>query len=380
MKNILYLGATSARPKTDRAYIRKFEVFSQNFNGYIITSVMGQNELGVSAIGGFRLISFLDGKGNGLLRNIITFYLLISNSLKLYFTQKIKIDAVITHSPLLIGVATILIAKLIKAKSIIEINGCFEEAFKYERPGIVKRSLGDRIKEQLGITLTKFCIIHCDRVKLLYDNQLESLKLPVKKIIPQSIFSEFVPISEFINNKKTDDKFILLLGFPWYLKGVDILIKAFKIISPHFPEYSLKIHGWNPTDNDFFQELVGGHERIHLGKALNYSSVVKAMNSCSLYVLASRTEAMGRVLVEAMASKKPIISSNVGGTSSIIIDGYNGLLFEKENVDELAGKITRILSDKKLSEALAENGYKYVQEKFSESNYLQKYKSMIELL
>ena len=380
MKNILYLGATSARPKTDSAYIRKFEVFSQKFNGYIITSVMGQNELGVSAIGGFRLISFLDGKGNGLLRNIITFYLLFSNSLKLHFTQKIKIDAVITHSPLLIGLATILIAKLIKAKSIIEINGCFEEAFKYERPCIVKRPLADRIKEQLGITLTKFCIMHCDMVKLLYDKQLKSLKLPEKKIFQRSVFPEFVPISEFINCKKNDDKYILLLGYPWYLKGVDVLIKAFKIISPRFPEYSLKIHGWNPTDNDFFQELAGGHERIHLGKALYYREVVKTMNSCSLYVLASRTEAMGRVLVEAMASKKPIISSNVGGTSSIIIDGYNGLLFEKENVEELADKITRILSDKKLSQTLAENGYKYVQEKLSEENYLQKYKSMIDLL
>jgi glycosyltransferase involved in cell wall biosynthesis len=111
-----------------------------------------------------------------------------------------------------------------------------------------------------------------------------------------------------------------------------------------------------------------------------YKDVIPLFAGCSLYVLASRTEAMGRVLLEAMACRKPVIASNVGGVPYVIEDGYNGLLFEKENVDDLAEKIKLVLSDNELAEKLAENGYMYVRKNLSEKNYINNYKNMINFL
>jgi glycosyltransferase involved in cell wall biosynthesis len=168
------------------------------------------------------------------------------------------------------------------------------------------------------------------------------------------------------------------MGYPWYLKGVDILIKAFNKITDEFPEYRLKIVGWCPEGREYFENLAKDNFKVDLCGPVFYDRAIKLMTRCSVYVLASRTEAMGRVLLEAMASKKPIIASNVGGVSSIIRDGFNGMLFEKESVDELANKMRLLLSDDKFSNKLAENGFLYVQRYLSEQCYLNNYIKLLE--
>jgi glycosyltransferase involved in cell wall biosynthesis len=315
-----------------------------------------------------------------VLNNILSFVNMLKLSFKLCHNKKNKYSAIISPNPLITGFVALGIGKLFKIKTVIEVNGDFKEAFKYGPHGEICLKKADKLKENIALKMIAFCITHCDMVKTLYVNQLDQLNIPSSKIHASSYFPDFVSVSKFINNKKTDGKYILLLGFPWYLKGVDILIKAFNKISGDFPDYSLKIHGWNPVDNEYFENLAKNNSRIHLGKALNYSEVVEVITACSIYVLASRTEAMGRVLIEAMSSCKPIIASNVGGVSSIIKDGFNGLLFEKENVDELAQKLRLLLTDRNLCEKLAQNGFIYSKEKLSEECYLQSFVNMIDNL
>ncbi|MHA1284839.1 MAG: glycosyltransferase [Promethearchaeota archaeon] len=79
-----------------------------------------------------------------------------------------------------------------------------------------------------------------------------------------------------------------------------------------------------------------------------------------------------------MASKKPIIASNVDGVPNIIKDGFNGLLFESENVDDLAKKLTFLLSNKTYRDKLANNGYNYVKNYLSEERYIENYKKMVD--
>ena len=79
-----------------------------------------------------------------------------------------------------------------------------------------------------------------------------------------------------------------------------------------------------------------------------------------------------------MAWKEPIIASNVDGIPIYIKHGYNGLLFESENVDDLAEKMRTIFSDENYAKQLAENGYEYVHERLSEDCYVKKFCNMIE--
>ena len=69
------------------------------------------------------------------------------------------------------------------------------------------------------------------------------------------------------------------------------------------------------------------------------------MGSIDLYVLPSRTETFGMVVIEAMARMKRVITTKCGGPGGIITDGINGYLIEKESPDPLARKLKEIISN-----------------------------------
>ena len=78
-----------------------------------------------------------------------------------------------------------------------------------------------------------------------------------------------------------------------------------------------------------------------------------------------KTEALGVVLLEAMASGCPVIGSNVGGIPDIIVDGENGFLVPEQRSDILAEKIVQLLSDDKLKEKFRNNGFTRIQQSFT---------------
>jgi len=380
---ILFLGsgpyALDRRLEND-----KFKYFSEHYSCNFLTPVNPATEKmtrlkETKVEEAFTLIPFPYYYKNVFIRIFFVFYNLITKALSIFYIKKQKFEVVISGDPFIAGLCALIIAKLTGTKSIIEVNGNFESAFKYGRLGETEVGFIDKVKDKVGKYLIRFTLQQADVVKLVATGQLKSLfaRDDHKKIKTES-FPNFVPIQYFLNQNKKDDKYILLLGFPWYLKGVDILIKAFKQISDKFPEYRLKIVGWCPQGREYFENLANGNSRIDLCEPVPHKDVIPLMTKCSLYVLASRTDASPRVLREAMASKKPIIASNIDGVPDLIKDGFNGLLFEKENVEDLAEKIKLILSNTKLAESLAQNGYQYVQKNLSEKCYIDHYKRMID--
>ena len=89
------------------------------------------------------------------------------------------------------------------------------------------------------------------------------------------------------------------------------------------------------------------------------------MGHCGVFVLPSRTEAMGRVLLEAMACAKPRIGSRVGGIPTLIEHDVDGLLFRSENVDELEQQLRRLMSDAALRRALGEQAQRRQQKELT---------------
>ena len=192
------------------------------------------------------------------------------------------------------------------------------------------------LKSKAGSILTKFLLKRCDHIKLLYPQQIDAYK--IKEKVKISVFHNFVPIKMLVPSD-LDEKYILFLGFPWYLKGVDILIKAFKNIHREFPDYKLKIVGHCP-DKSYFEFLAKDCPAIELKNAVKHEVAMDLMKKCTVFVLPSRTEAMGRVLLEAMAMKKAIIASNVDGIPHYIRHGNNGLLFPSGNDGQLANNLS----------------------------------------
>jgi len=162
-----------------------------------------------------------------------------------------------------------------------------------------------------------------------------------------------------------------------HIKGQDVLIKALKICKDRNINFKCSIVGgeydYTPNVMNELKELVAqnklNEEIDFLG---NRSDIPELLSESDLFVLASRTEAMPLVLLEAMASGMPVISSNIAAAKPLIKDGINGKLFESGNPEDLADKICELYNDREKMRQIAENGYKFVQD-FDISVMVKKY-------
>lgn len=274
-----------------------------------------------------------------------------------------RYDLVFCYGALSTGLAGWLLSRRLRVPLVLDFPG---HPFK----GIVHGE--GRFKPMrvwLAKRIARFLSPRAKQIKLLYSSQLDELHLP--SVPPVTVGHDFTPVSKVPYSPDAELPEILLLGYPWHLKGVDILIEAFHLIADKHPEVRLRIIGHCP-DRTPFERLAAGHPRISLEKAVPSHIAHEALSRCRVYVSASRTEAFARVLLEAGAAGRAVVASRVDGTPFLIQDGVNGLLFESENVADLARKLDRLLSDASLRRTLGENGRRIVMEKYSEKEYARK--------
>ena len=197
--------------------------------------------------------------------------------------------------------------------------------------------------------------------KLIHEFSLSSQNLFVIDVgCDLSVFSPCLPLQKK-NAKKTlglpTDRFTLLfVGNIKYPKGLDILFDALNK-SQHILEMTILIIGDGPARQALeartFREPFKGRV-VWCGEKRN-DELPQWYAAADVFVLPSRTEGTPTVILEAMASGTPIISSNVGGVPEVISDGVNGLLFESEKSEQLAACLKKLLHDVSLRQRLAES-------------------------
>ena len=100
-------------------------------------------------------------------------------------------------------------------------------------------------------------------------------------------------------------------------------------------------------------------------------------NLFDVFVLPStEPDPLPTVVLEAMASAKPVVGYRHGGICEMVKEGYNGILCEPSNKKELADAINRIINDKKIKETYSENSIKRQREMFSLKSYIKNFASL----
>ena len=359
----------------DTATRLRYDTLSSAGYSGITLCVVYDRTLKNSHIGNFSLISlylprFLQGYGSirGILRAFYYFGFCIWKG----HSHRQQYDVSIGTDPFKTGFLCYLLFRLTKKPYIVEVAGNYIRSFS-----VNERNSGflSKLKQRYVKSVSPFVLERAAAVKLLYESQIDGLATlsDASKI---NVFHDITAYDQF-HKSNIDNKFILSVGHPWHLKGMDVLIKAFNLIQDRIPGYRLHIVGYSP-DIDEFEKLAAGNPYIILdNKGLPFEEVASLFMSCSLFVLASRTEAMGRVLLEAMASGKPVIASNIDGIPRIVRHDYNGLLFETENVDELAHKMLALLNDREHTDRLIKAGLRSIQDQFSCESFIRHYQSMV---
>jgi glycosyltransferase involved in cell wall biosynthesis len=133
-------------------------------------------------------------------------------------------------------------------------------------------------------------------------------------------------------------------------KNIDGLAAAWRLVRDRLPDARLRIVG-SGSRAAVAEQLV--REGLATwDRALPTHEIAGAMDEASLVVLPSRSEGMGRVVVEALLRGRPVVGSNVGGIRDLVRDGVNGLLVEP-TPHAIADGLTRVLGDRDLLERLA---------------------------
>ena len=187
---------------------------------------------------------------------------------------------------------------------------------------------------------TKFSIMKCYHVP---GNKIITLPNPV---ICSSIIDQYKQ-SDIADPEFPRKKYILSVGRLVEQKGYDVLIKAYSEIAKHFKDIDLVILGSGPLKDDLLLlcKTLGCEKSVHI---LDFrKNVYDYYLHCELFVLSSRFEGFGNVVVEALAFGKPAIVTDCKGGPHIIVDeGKNGIIVPMDDIDSLKNSMENILSGK----------------------------------
>ncbi|WP_342602392.1 glycosyltransferase family 4 protein [Peribacillus sp. FSL E2-0159] len=248
-------------------------------------------------------------------------------TLKFIRENKNDIDIIHAHALSAPGLTAAVASRLFKIPSIAKIagggnkDGC--EIIRISRSGILGK---------LKVIFMKKNISKFIAISKLIEKDLLKVKVPESKIVflPNGIdLDKFAPIkNNNIDNEKIN-KFAFI-GRLEKIKGIDVLLNTWESMSKEFLSKNKLLIAGDGREKHFLENMDSSIE--HLGKV---DDVLKLLNEIDIFILPSRYEGISNSLLEAMATEKIIIASEVGGNPDLLINNLNGYLFENENIDQL---------------------------------------------
>jgi glycosyltransferase involved in cell wall biosynthesis len=144
----------------------------------------------------------------------------------------------------------------------------------------------------------------------------------------------------------------LFVGVLERYKNVDGLADAWRLAAPRVPDARLRLVGAGTLRPTVEQLLRDVPDQTSWDERLTQPEVSRALDEATALVLPSRSEGMGRVVVEAFCRARPVVAARVGGIPDLVHDEENGLLVEPGDTQALADALVRILTDRGLAERL----------------------------
>ena len=172
---------------------------------------------------------------------------------------------------------------------------------------------------------------------------------------PADVFPAFMDLEPFLGPVQPlpERPQALFVGVLELYKNVDGLAETWRLAAPAVPGARLRIVGSGTRTGVVERLLADLSEQTTWTNRLETAEVAVALDASTALVLPSRSEGMGRVVVEALCRGRPVVATRVGGIPDLVRDGENGLLVEPGDTSALADAFVRILTDRQLSERLA---------------------------
>jgi methyl-accepting chemotaxis protein len=146
------------------------------------------------------------------------------------------------------------------------------------------------------------------------------------------------------------------------VKGYDFFIKGLKLVLKEHSNARCIIVGDGSLEHQLKEQV----ENEHLSDKILFlgyrKDILKLLSIMDLVVLTSEKEGMPpKILMEAMASKKPIVATDVKGNKILVNNNKNGLLVEYNNISQLAQSIDFFVKNPDKGTIFGNNGRKYLE-------------------
>lgn len=347
------------------------EAFGSSFEGEILTWATSPGEL---SKGRFRVRRYALPYEKPLWARLRYVTKLVKRALYLRWRKNRRL-VVIAYDPFESGLIGLLIKWLTGAAFVCEVNGVYGDPAT-----LVDMDDPDRAarRRRRMLRVGSFVLRRSDAIKLLYPGQLVGFSVP-EDHPPRYSFHDLVNGPRFEPKGLEREKTILLVGYPYLLKGVDILLRAFSRLAEDFPDWRLELVGFQLEERAIEEaaDVAYPTNRVSFPGPIPPDDVATAMEKASIFVLPSRSEGMGRVLLEAAFTGCPRIASTAGGIPHVVDHDSDGLLVEPGSVEDLERALRRLMTDSALRARLGRAARTRALEEFTIEEFMRHYRELV---
>ena len=274
-----------------------------------------------------------------------------------------------SYDPFKGGLLALWVARRLHAAFVCEVNGVYGSPDNFAD---LKSTIWRKLRLLQMRIIGSYVLGRANGVRLLYSGQLNNFAT----LQPSTIVRQFFALTYTERfYEAPEEPIVLAAGFPFMRKGVDLLVAAFLRLAPQFPNWRLVLIGHLIPDGLRARGIA--HPQIVALPGLPQQELAKWISRCAILALTSRSEAMGRVLLESAAAGKTRIAARVDGIPTVINDGADGVLVERGNVEALVAGLAKLMRDEGLRRRLGSAARLRVGSEFSPAAYLEHYSELI---
>lgn len=211
----------------------------------------------------------------------------------------------------------------------------------------------------------------------------EGIKRDLQALFPDKriyVLGNAVALNQMENRFGIERSQNRLLYLGWYnrMKGVYDLADAAKLLEEQGYDFELDYYGTKEVDQ--LRAYVKNKDmegKVRVNGWADDDMKLKALWGAAMLILPSHTEGIPNVILEAMATRTPIVSTHVGGLKEVLVDGQNALIAEPGNPADLSRKIARMLDDRELRARLEENAYEEIRVQYDTPAIEKKFEAIL---